>query len=343
MTDRGIGIEELPGLSLPPTWPYVNEATQEVAHAARSWDRLQRWRVGLQISGMASPSVLEGLHVLEKQEGHRAQRALKKHELWPFLEPLRGLRGPSVCLVIGMIRDPRRFPGQLCEKGHYLPTGLFSVDTPCPVITTNGKTVEGEETDEHAENDVHRGPSSFANGNGDGGTTGTEEPSENDGLTGVCGVPILEPRPYTGVRSLYHYFGLDVGENGRARRKVRGKGQVTFNPRGKALFLAPDGGIAAQIVRHGVEPYVTRYREEKPRLLEREGIDVCLESDREAGSSPQQAQRATKKQAVVGVDLLSENEHSGGHHSRLWCDRTARKIAVKHFAGDLLMYWKGKV
>ncbi len=332
---REIGREL--GLTLPPTWPYVNEATQELAHAARSWDRLQRWRVGLQISGMASPSVLEGLHALEKQEGRRAQRALKKHELWPFLEPLRGLRGPSVCLVIGMIRDPRRFPGQLCEKGHYLPAGLFPVGAPCPVLVTrNGKTAEGEEIEAERAYDTEDGPFSSANGNGDGGET-TEEAIAND-LAGGCGAPILEPRPYTGVRSLYHYFALDV-VNGKARRKVRGE-QATFNPRGKALFLAPDGGIAAQIVRHNCEPYVTVYREGKVRLLEREGIDVASGNVRNSGSPPQQAQRATKKQVAKGVESSYENESWNGPRSLLWCDKTARKIGVKRFAGDLLMNWK---
>lgn len=331
--------ERIGGLSLPSTWPYVNTATQELDHAARSWDRLQRWRVGLQISGMASPSVLEGLLALEKQEGRRTIRALKKHELWPFLEPLLGLRGPTVGLVIGMVRDPRRFPGQLCEKGHYLPAGIFPVGAPCPVLTTNGITAEGEETENLFESEHEAGPSSSANGNGGGGEAATDRRNGSDTPDGCCDAPILSPRPHTGVRSLWHYFALDVDKDGKARRKVRGK-QATFSPRGKALFLAPDGGIAAQIVRHNCEPYVTVYREEKARLLEREGIDIPYEIEGALGPSAQQAQQVAKKQAAAGVDDLLESEQQPSPRGRLWCDKTARKIAAKRFAGDLLMHWK---
>jgi len=335
MTETRIEIERSVGLMLPPTWPYINEATQELAHAARSWDRLQRWRVGLQLSGMASPSVIEGLYTLEKQEGRRAQRALKQHELWPFLEPLRGLRGPSVCLIIGMIRDPRRFPGQLCEKGHYLPAGLFATGAPCPVLIM----AEEEDADRELESETSHSPSFSGNGNGNGGGAGTADRDECDMNGCCCAAPILPPRPYTGCRALYHYFGLDV-VNGKARRKVKGA-QASFNPRGKALFLAPDGGIAAQIVRHQCEPYLTKYQEGKTRLLVREGIDSCCEGVSLTGSFNQQAQSTT--QEATGADTKSVSSKLAGPRSRLWVERTARKIAGKQFLGDLLMDWKARI
>lgn len=131
-----------------------------------------------------------------------------------------------------------------------------------------------------------------------------------------CGAPCLRPRPGTGVRSLWHYCGLFPGANKQKNQSC------SWDPELKGLCLAPDFGLAAQIVRQKPEPYRTTYDDEKARLTRERGY----RSDGER---------------VEPVESPHESDASGGDLPPLIrLDRIARTIAVKQFVGDLLMAWK---
>lgn len=144
-----------------------------------------------------------------------------------------------------------------------------------------------------------------------------EDAAESDDRPGRCGAPLLSPRPGTGVRALWHYCGLAPG-----CRKQKGQ-QATWVPELKGLLLAPDTGLAAQIVRHRPEPYRTTYDDEKARLMRERGY-------RSEGEG-------VRADAVVEID---DPPGPADLPPLIRLERIARVIAVKAFVGDLLMEWK---
>lgn len=302
-TARAVEIDKPDGSitpgSLPwPGYPYIDEATAAIARHARSWDRIQRLRVALGNSGQASEAGLVDIKRAEDRESRLATEALQKHPLWKWLEEHKGLRGVTTCLIMGLIRDPRRFPGQKCEKGHYL-SAIFEVGASCPIQIDS-------EHESHEDADL----------------TETARDSESKQFSG-CGAPILASRSTTGVRSLWRYFGLHV-VNGHSARKQKGR-QADFTPRGKALLLAPDTGLASQIVRHQCEPWIDIYYKQKERLIEvQREIPVV----------------GRGQDGVASVVQGYEVNHASGTRPLIAVDRLARKIAAKAFLGDLLTAWK---
>lgn len=156
-----------------------------------------------------------------------------------------------------------------------------------------------------------------------------------------CSAPLGPPRPGTGVRSLWHFLGLHCGPDGKAPYRRRGV-QADWNGDLRASLLMRDFGIAAQIVRHKVEPYQTIYRTQKARLTqERGGVALVGVSENFPGTS-QQGRRARKVRGRI--DGLREIEDVSGPAPRPFqLDDLARKIAVKAFVGDLLVEWKRRV
>lgn len=84
-----------------------------------------------------------------------------------------------------------------------------------------------------------------------------------------CAGTMLEPRPHSGVKSLWHYFGCHAVD-GKTPRKARGQ-QADWHLRGRSIIFRPSTGLSGQIVLRSVEPYVTTYRQTKERLLTERG------------------------------------------------------------------------
>lgn len=307
-----------PGSSLWPGYPYVDEPTASMARHARSWDRIQRLRIALANSGQASEAGIADIKRAEDRESRLATGALQRHVLWEWLEKYKGLRGVTTCLIMGLIRDPRRFPGQKCNQGHYLPAA-FEIGAPCPVQVADGVEIE-KEVD----------------------LTETVRGSVSKQFSG-CGAPILASRPTTGVRALWRYFGLHVVD-GHAARKRRGQ-QADFTPRGKALLLAPDTGLAAQIVRHQCEPWIDIYYKQKERLIEVQR-EIPIVGRGQVAASTETEHESITPSGIRGQDEVAstvqghESEHPSGTRPLIAIDRLARKIAAKAFLGDLLTAWK---
>lgn len=190
-----------------------------------------------------------------------------------------GVRGPYSAWVVARIRDPRRFPGMRC----------------------GGK-------------DRHYVPAIYE----EGAPCPIEYGGESAQGPERCGAP-LHSRRGTGVRSLWHYFGLHV-VNGRRARRRRGQ-RATWVTEAGGFLLGPQG-VADQIIMHEVEPYVTRYREKKAEIIETRGL--IEGADEQAG-----AQRE------------SGHRHAPVHPAQ--AHTIARTVAVKAWVGDLLMEWKGRV
>lgn len=259
--------------------------TRRLRYYARWWIR---WRGELQAlrqqAGYDVPDVdIEDVQRLKARWGRRAKKQLiEQHPLGPWLDDLPGLAGPTTAYLVGIIGDPWRFPGQPCEA-------IRSGD---------------------ADHGWRARPMMDV-----GDPCPMDVPDPNDPYE-ACGAPLTEPRRGTGVRAVWSYFGLTPGS-----RKSKGA-SAGYRTRCKGLILAPDTGLAAQIVRQRPEPYRSRYEDEKARLKRERGY----RSDGER---------------VEPVDLLPESDAERGELPPLiYLDKVARTIAVKQFIGDLLMTWK---
>lgn len=120
----------------------------------------------------------------------------------------------------------------------------------------------------------------------------------------ACGGSILAPRPYTGVRSVWHMMGMypitKADGSVRLAKYLKEAGQGSHNVAAKTAILMPQG-IAQQFYMHHSR-YEDPYREAKERL----SVD-----------------RPDWKPMHV--------------------DMTARVIAAKAWLGDLLIEWKRRV
>lgn len=266
--------------------PYPDAATAELAVLVRWWVRFDKMQRGMQTANQPKP-MIEAAQKIERSYRRQVEKALKRHPLWSWLEDKPGLRGPFVAWIIARIRDPRRFPGQRCAAGHYLPA-VHDVGSPCPIEPLAG----GEDAN------------------------------------GRCGEPILPVRRGSGVRSVWHYFGLHV-ENGRRAHKMKGK-KTSWVTEAGGILLGPKG-IADQIVAHGAEPYRGIYEQQKERLQVARGADTRPEIDHSSGVTDLEWVEADNAREIDGRRGLRPFQ----------VHRIARTIAVKAFVGDLLIEWKG--
>lgn len=291
---------------------FVSPATEVLNIYAKGFEDLQQVRMASSLRG--DTWLADRLKKEEDAASRRLGKALRDHELWPFLAPLKGLAGPRTGRVIAEIGDPRRFPGQPCTAGHYLPAG-YPVGAPCPISADADMGSEVEKT---------RGVSGeFASADGcrevdttiGGGEVSTEAdsrraPGDRDGLGGPssrtaddgaetesrhgCPGILLAPRLGTGVRSLWHYAGLHAID-GRMPQRRKGV-QADWKPTLRTLALGPDG-LADQIIKHRTPKYRDIYD-------------------------------ATKERKAV-EELPPWKVH-----------KIARTVAAKAFLGDLLVTWK---
>ena len=314
-------------------------------------------------SEMLNQWAKDGLRKIKEEIDRELVKTLRSHVLYDWLDTHR-VRGAHVARFISMIRNPHLYPGRECSAGHHLPCDWVGE---CPVEC-------GEKG---------------------------EKPT-------VCKAVVGPTRRGTGVRSLWHYFGLHV-VNGHAPEMRKGF-QCTWRPMGKACLLQPEG-IADQIVRHRQEPWRSKYDETKKRLLLERGVDngneievasgaaleqgnadgsseienrsgiaasggaveVLPEIDRsrgtlrpieiergieptdeieqKAGAALEQgnADRRSEIEERPGiatsggaVDSRGEIDPPLGSLRPIAIERIAKKVAVKAFAGDLLMAWKAR-
>lgn len=148
-----------------------------------------------------------------------------------------------------------------------------------------------------------------------------------DGGQVPCDGVMLEPRPHTGVASLYHYLGLHVVD-GHSPRKSKGQ-KADWNPIGRTICLQP-GGLAEQIVRLRVPKYREIYDATKERLARERGAVLLPEIVGPVDSA-----------LLVGLDAedaLEATQQAGLKPYQI--DAIARKVAVKAFVGDLLVEMK---
>ncbi|KKK75450.1 hypothetical protein LCGC14_2873600, partial [marine sediment metagenome] len=126
-------MTELPheiGDQIGPPPRHINEATARLNVYAKAFEGAQKMRIASQLRG--DHVAAEWFLTVEKHGAYRLGRELRIHELWPFLEPLKGLSGARTARAVGAIGDPLRFPGQKCSKGHTLPP-FYEPSTQCLV------------------------------------------------------------------------------------------------------------------------------------------------------------------------------------------------------------------
>lgn len=100
-----------------------------------TWEDIQKTRLAAEQRGQSDLAA-----ILKKQEeryGRMIRRELEKHPIWPWLSQFPGLGGVHTARLLGYIGEPRRFPGQRCDKGHYS-APLYDVASVCPVVTIDG-------------------------------------------------------------------------------------------------------------------------------------------------------------------------------------------------------------
>lgn len=330
-------IEPCPGLPA----RHIDRTTAELDMYARTWIDLQQTRKALAQRDLPDEIVAE-FTKLEGKVARILQRTLRRHDLWPWLSQYPGLGGAHTALVIGRIGDPRRYPGQRCSEGHYLPP-LYEVGAPCPVVGNSCESAAraGDGHTNGSAESVHE----FDVGIG-GPTAGADDEKRESESHHVCPGVMLEPRITTGVRSIWHWAGLHAEDDGRAPRKRKGH-QATWEPRVRASIMQPRG-IAEQIVRLSVPYYVDIYRDAKGRLLIRvaEKSPVIDAYGGDATTSDAAIDRAFEVSRGVATTVRAADdtgvvEGVPGRPLRLYeADRIARKVAAKAFIGDLLVEWK---
>ena len=205
----------------------VQSDTVGLSALARSFEDVQQSRKRAE---QRQDHLLAGqLKAIEVDISKRLAKTLKSHALWPWLEPLAGLRTARAARVIAAIGDPWRFPGQMCTERHYFPP-VLEVGSRCPA-----EPAEGEDDGESADGEGSLG-------------TGTDVRGASVDGDGVRCPGIIQPaRETSGVRSLYHYAGLHVVD-GRLPKRRKGV-QSDWKSELRVLLIGPDG-IADQIVRH---------------------------------------------------------------------------------------------
>lgn len=261
---------------------YVDAVTADLNRLAATFEDVQQSRIRAENRGDHMSAEL--LAETERRIGYRLSKRLSDHVLADWIP--KGLGGARTARIIAAIGDPRRFPGQPCSLGHILPP-LYETGAACPAESSEWRS-------------EHETSSEDSPGTAEAGC----ETADNHAR---CPGTMLDPRPHTGVSSLWHYFGLIPGRDGNLIRRHKGE-QASYSPKYRALILG-DKGTADQIVMQRAEPYRTKYDEFKSRRQ----TEYQPETEAESGLPP-------------------------------WrLNKIARIVAAKAFIGDLLMEWKRRL
>ena len=113
----------------------AEKETGSLRFLTATWEDIQKTRLAAAQRGQDDLA-----EVLKKQEdrySRQIKRELQQHVIWPWLSQFPGLGGVHTARLIGMIGEPRRFPGQRCDKGHYS-APLYDIASVCPQTTIDG-------------------------------------------------------------------------------------------------------------------------------------------------------------------------------------------------------------
>jgi len=296
---------------------FVDAATANLNRLARDFEETQRLRLrayqrlGQHMYGAepidaekasvlaADPSV-QRRRELEDFEARELQNVLQSHVLWPWLEPLKGIRGARTGRLLAAIANPHRFPGQQCSHGHTFPTGYLQEGDACPLVEV--------------------------------GAGGAEPAAETDRAYGAtCPGTMQTPRTSTGVRSLWSYLGLMPGSDGAIVRRRKGE-QAAYSPQARALVLGPDG-LADQIKRHVPDDMTTSPKHGDGCC------NACSSKHKRVACATlkRYGNVYAWKKALFVRDRVGEAE---GMLTAGRADKIARVVAAKRFVGDLLVAWK---
>lgn len=117
--------------------------TPGLASLSATLEDLHRASVSAQLRAIASEKQNQGIAAttaggiatelkrLESQVSYRLKKELTKHPLYPWLSQFPGLAGPTTARLLAVIADPHKFPGLICEAGHYLPDTYGGEE--CPI------------------------------------------------------------------------------------------------------------------------------------------------------------------------------------------------------------------
>lgn len=118
--------------ALAATFEDLDRAYRASATRAAHCSRLEQLEAASFARGVA-----DDLKKLKAGVGRRLKATLGKHPIGPWVSQYKGLAGPTTARLIALIRDPRRFPGQICSEGHHSPA-VYAEDTPCPWASDDG-------------------------------------------------------------------------------------------------------------------------------------------------------------------------------------------------------------
>jgi hypothetical protein len=196
-------------------------------------------------------------------------KEMKNHVMGDWMP--KGLGGVRMAIVLSIIGNPWRFPGQKCTKGHHWPLREFIDDRPnlpvgSPCLFKEMSIIDGEE-----------GKS--------------------------CVGTMLAPERGTGVSHLWSLGGFAPDKiTNRLPRRQKGQ-QAKYNSKLRTQFLMPDFGIADQVIKHKTPIYRELYDTTKTNLRNRlikEGIDEKI-----VNGKAHSIARVVISKAILG-DLLME-------------------------------------
>ncbi len=126
---------------------YGSVATTNLWFAAVNWLEMRKRLTA--IKQWKFEAALPEANVFFGRTQREVVKLLKMHPIWVWLEPLSGLRGPSVAWIIGKIGDPHRFPRQ-GELGNgtralwpnVLPYNIVMLVVPIPQFTLLSTTCQ---------------------------------------------------------------------------------------------------------------------------------------------------------------------------------------------------------
>jgi hypothetical protein len=108
-------VEDVSGLGLPSR--YIDPETELLGQLAATWQDFAQTRKAAAQRQMPEV-VVDRFQTMETWLGEQLKKALRQHPLWPWLSQFPGLGGVHTARLIARIGDPRRFPGQQCDRGH---------------------------------------------------------------------------------------------------------------------------------------------------------------------------------------------------------------------------------
>jgi hypothetical protein len=125
---------------------YLDPETELLGQLAATWQDFAQTRRAAAQRQMPE-AVVDRFQTMESWLGEQLKKALRQHPLWPWLSQFPGLGGVHTARLIARIGDPRRFPGQQCDRGHTfapIPEVGSSTRLACPFVDmTTGEMCPG--------------------------------------------------------------------------------------------------------------------------------------------------------------------------------------------------------